>query len=137
MKRYIMAVALLLSGIPIAGAQDDGFMTIHEFKSKSGTLLGQLQVRYISREIFDSLKIVKAAAKQEEVLYRIDNAIFYSRGELEKEIYDPGFYGYKIAELAADHVTLTYMRNKGKSASDNFIIKWDSASQAFHRQSVH
>jgi hypothetical protein len=137
MKRYILAFALLLSGIPVANAQDNGFMTIHEFKNKSGASLGQLEVRYVSREIFDSLKIVKTTGKQEEVLYRIDKSIFYSRDELEKEIYDPGFYGYKTAELAADHVTLTYMRNKGKSASDNFIIKWDPASQAFHRQSIH
>lgn len=136
MKRYIMAFVLLLSGIPIAGAQDDGFMAIHEFKAKSGASLGQLQVRYISREIFDSLKIVKTTGKGEEVLYRIDKSVFYSRDELEKEIYDPGFYGYKIAELAADRVTLTYMRNKGKSAYDNFIIKWDAASKAFHRQSL-
>jgi hypothetical protein len=137
MKRYILAFALLLLGIPLAGAQDDEFMGIHEFKDKNGVLLGKLQVRYISRDMFDSLRIVKTNARQEEVLYRIDESKFYSRDVLEQEVYDPGFYGYKIATLAPDHVVLTYMRNKGKSASDNIIIKWDADSAAFHKRWMH
>jgi hypothetical protein len=138
MKRYIVCFALLLSAITPALAQDDEFITIHEFKSKSGVSLGQLKVRYISKEVFDSLRIVKTKARQEEVLYRIDKSGFYSRDDaLEQEVYDPGFYGYKIASLETDHVVLTYMRNKGKSASDNIIIKWDADSAAFHKRWLH
>src|SRR5687767_939595 len=108
MKRYILAFALLLSGIPIAEAQSDEFIAIHEFKDKSGVSLGKLQVRYIARDMFDSLRIVKTTGKQEVVLYRIDESRFYSRDALEQEVYDPGFYGYKVASLAADHVVVTY-----------------------------
>ncbi len=135
MKSYMLAFALLLSGIPVAEAENDEFITIHEFKNKSGVSLGQLQVRYISREVVDSLRIVKMVGKQEEVLYRIDKSMFYNRDALEQEVYDPGFYGYKIAELAVEQVTLTYMRNKGRTASDNIIIQWDGDS--FHRHWVH
>jgi hypothetical protein len=137
MKRYIMWFALLLSGMTFAQTEDDGFIGIHEFKDKNGALLGKLQVRYISKEVFDSLRIVKTKGKQEDVLYRIDKSGFYSRDALEQEVYDPGFYGYKIATLAQDHVVLTYMRNKGKSASDNIIIKWNSDSAAFHKRWLH
>jgi hypothetical protein len=137
MKRYIMGFALLLSAITSVEAQNDEFISIHEFKSKSGVSLGQLQVRYISKEVFDSLRIVKITGKQENVLYRIDESRFYSGDALEQEVYDPGFYGYKIATLDSDHVILTYMRNKGKSASDNVIIKWDSDSASFHKRWIH
>jgi hypothetical protein len=137
MKRYIMWFALLLSGMTFAQAENDEFITIHEFKTKSGVLLGRLQVRYIASDVFDSLKIVKMAAKQEEVLYRIDESRFYSRDALEQEVYDPGFYGYKIASMAADQVLLTYMRNKGKSVSDNIMIQWDPGSASFHKRWIH
>jgi hypothetical protein len=137
MKRYIVCFALLLSAITPALAQGEEFITVHEFKNKSGVSLGQLQVRYISKEVFDSLRIVKTAGKQENVLYRIDESRFYSGDTLEQEVYDPGFYGYKVVTLAPDHVLLTYMRNKGKSASDNIIIKWDADSAAFHRRWMH
>lgn len=137
MKRYIMAVALLLSGIPLVGAQDDEFIAIHEFKAKNGTSLGQLYVRYKTAEVFDSIRIVKKTGKQEEVLYRIDESRFFSRDALEQEVYDPGFYGYKVANLAADHVVLTYIRNKGKSVSDDIMIKWDGDSGAFHKRWIH
>ena len=135
MKSYMMAFALLLSGIPVAEAEDDEFIAIHEFKNKSGVSLGQLQVRYISRDIVDSLKIVKTTGKQEEVLYQIDKSLFYNRDALEQEVYDPGFYGYRIAGLATDQVTLTYMRNRGRTASDNIVIQWDGES--FHRHWIH
>jgi hypothetical protein len=137
MKRYIMGFALLLSGMTFAQAEDDGFIGIHEFKDKNGASLGKLQVRYISKEVFDSLRIVKTKGKQEDVLYRVDKSGFYSRDALEQEVYDPGFYGYKIASLASDHVLLTYVRNKGKSVSDNIIIKWNSDSAAFHKRWLH
>jgi hypothetical protein len=137
MKRYIMGFALLLSAITSAGAQTDEFITIHEFKNTGGVSLGQLQVKFISKEVFDSLRIVKTTARQEKVLYRIDESKFYSGDVLEQEVYDPGFYGYKITTLDSDHVVLTYMRNKGKSASDNIIIKWDDDSAAFHRRWMH
>jgi hypothetical protein len=137
MKSYIFVFALLLSGIPVAEAQNDEFITIHEFKNKSGVSLGKLQVRYVAKEMFDSLRIIKTTGKQEAVLYRIDESRFYSGDALEQEVYDPGFYGYKVASLAADHVVLTYMRNKGKSVSDNIMIKWDSDSAAFHKRWLH
>lgn len=137
MKRYIIACALLLSVIPFAGAQEDGFIAVHEFKDKSGVLLGQLQVRYINAQVFDSIRIVKNSGKQEEVLYRIDESRFFSKDALEQEVYDPGFYGYKVADLAADHVVLTYIRNKGKSVSDNIMIKWDGDSKSFHKRWMH
>jgi hypothetical protein len=137
MKRYILAFALLLSGIPAAEAQGDEFITIHEFKDKNGTSLGVLKVRYISKEAFDSLRIVKTKGKQEEALYRIEGSLFYNQYALEQEVYDPGFYGYKVAELAADQVVLTYLRKKGKSASDNIIIKWDAGSASFHKRWMH
>lgn len=137
MKSYMLAFALLFSGIAIAQAQSDGFTAIHEFKNKSGVSLGQLQVRYIAREVFDSLRIVKTTGKREDVLYRIDESRFYSGDRLEQEVYDPGFYGYKIATLAADHVVVTYMRNKGKSVSDNIMIKWDAESASFHKRWLH
>jgi hypothetical protein len=136
MKRYIMAFALLLSGIPLA-APSDGFMAVHDFKDKNGALLGQLQVRYLNRDIFDSLRIVKTTGGQEEFLYRIDKNRFFSRDALEQEVYDPGFYGYRITRFAADHVVLTYMRNKGKTTSDTITILWDGNSKAFHKRWQH
>jgi hypothetical protein len=135
MKRYIMAFALLLSSIPLA-AQNDGFTAVHDFKDKNGASLGQLRVKYINRDIFDSLRIVKPG--QEEVLYRIEKNRFFSRdGALEQEVYDPGFYGYRITRVASDHVVLTYMRNKGKTTSDSITILWDVNSKAFHKRWQH
>jgi hypothetical protein len=129
-------LALLLSGIPLA-AQSDGFMAVHDFKDKNGASLGQLQVKYINRDIFDSLRIVKTTGGQEEVLYRIDKNRFFSRDALEQEVYDPGFYGYRITRVASDHVALTYMRNKGKTTSDTITILWDGNSKAFHKRWQH
>lgn len=137
MKRYIIVCALWLSVIPFAGAQEDGFIAVHEFKDKNGVLLGHLQVRYINAQVFDSIRIVKNSGKQEEVLYRIDESRFFSKDALEQEVYDPGFYGYKVADLASDHVVLTYIRNKGKSVSDNIMIKWDGDSKSFHKRWMH
>jgi hypothetical protein len=39
--------------------------------------------------------------------------------------------------MAPDQVVLTYMRNRGKYASDNITIKWDADSNAFHKRWQH
>jgi hypothetical protein len=137
MKRYITAFLLLLSGINFAAAESEEFINIHEFTDRDGASLGRLQVRYITKEIFDSIRIVKRIGQREELLYRIDESRFYSRDALEQEVYDPGFYGYKITSMAPDQVVLTYMRNRGKYASDNITIKWDADSNAFHKRWQH
>ena len=134
MKRYILPFLLILSGINFAAADSDGFTSIHEFHDKKGASLGLLQVKYITDEIFNSMRIVQTAGEWEEIRYRIDKTRFYSGDALEQEVYDPGFYGYKITRLAPDHVVLTYMRNKGKSTSDEITIKWDVDMEGFHKR---
>jgi hypothetical protein len=136
MKGYILACSLLLLGIPLAGAEDDEFITIHEFKNQKGVSLGQLQVRYISSDVFNSLRIVRTKGKQEEILYRIDKSMFYSWDALEQEVSDPNFYGYKIADLTAEQVVLDYVRKKSKTISNNIILQWDADSALFHKRWV-
>jgi hypothetical protein len=127
MKAPIMVIALVFSGMAVAG-EEGAFRQVNEFKDKSGASLGRMEVRYIADEVFDSMRIVQGTA----VLYRIEKSSFYSKDELEEEVFDKSFYGYNVVDLADDYVMLSYLRNKGKSASDDIRIQWNEASKTFH-----
>ena len=130
MKR-VLKLLVLVSGTLIACnviSETNEYDELASFTDIKGNHIGTAYVHYVSKNIFDTLKITN---NKKETLYNIEKTKFISAKSLETEVYAKGFYGYKALLIKPNYIVIQYLRNNGSNVSDDITIKWYENEQHF------
>jgi len=101
------------------------YTQIHSFYDKDEKLLGSVYVKYLDKDVFTSMLIEKEVNGRKDTLYFINFNKLISKKGIEAEVFNEGFYGYKVIMKKNDYIVLSYLRNYGKDVSDDITIEWN------------
>ena len=104
---------------------DSNFELIHSLVDENGTKLGDVYVKYVADEVFDSLYILNLSEGNNDTLYSIIKTQLLNREGLDIKVYEKDFYGYKVVIAKPDYIVLNYLRKQGEYVSDNIKIYWN------------
>lgn len=107
---------------------------VKTLKTPDGTILGNVNVTYITKDVFTALYIVKEIDGKNIVLYKINSDGFFNTLGKEEAVSKNNFYGYQFALIKDNYFVLHLLGNGGKDISDDATIVWNSDKMVFEIQ---
>jgi hypothetical protein len=106
-------------------------------KTSDGSILGEIYVTYIDRNVFSSLYISKEVDNKNIIVYKINSDGFFNTLGREQEISNINFYGYEFTRIEKDAFIVHLLTNNGKNVSDDFTVEWNYDKNIFEIQRPH
>lgn len=97
---------------------------VHTLKKKDKTIIGEVYIKSITEEVFESLLIIKENKGEVDTLYLIKKNKFFNPNGIDIETFDDNCYEYKFVLLKDDYIIVNAICREKSTVSDDIAIKW-------------